>query len=224
MKKEFWLDRWQNKQIGFHQDQVNPFLIKHWQQINCASQGRVFVPLCGKSADLAWLQQQGYDVLGIELSQLAVEAFFKEQALDYKVHIADQIRIYEAQDITIFQCDFFDLKSEHLGPITAVFDRAAMIALPEEMRNDYCQHLKTLAPDVEILLISMEYDQQLMQGPPFSVTENEIIKYYSTSHRLQLIEMADILKLSPKFEQQGLDKLDEKIYKLSPQRNTTTNG
>ncbi|MDH5518579.1 MAG: thiopurine S-methyltransferase [Gammaproteobacteria bacterium] len=223
MDKNFWLERWQNKQIGFHQLQVNPLLIRHWPDIGKSGLKRVFVPLCGKSADLLWLMYQGYEVVAIELSQLAVEEFFSEQELDYTIITEGPLRRYQGKNITIFQGDFFELTAAALGSLSAVFDRAALIALPEQMRDAYCRHLSMLGADAEMLLISMEYDQQLMQGPPFAVAENELQRHFSSSHQLQLLETADVLELSPKFRQQGLQSLVEKVYKLSPLRNAGKN-
>ena len=79
MQPEFWHDRWQRNQIGFHQEQVNPCLERLWPQLELPRGARVLVPLCGKSLDLSWLAASGFEVLGVELSQTAVEQFFSEQ-------------------------------------------------------------------------------------------------------------------------------------------------
>ncbi|MDH5392129.1 MAG: thiopurine S-methyltransferase [Gammaproteobacteria bacterium] len=215
MHNEFWLERWQNKQTGFHQQQVNPYLVKYWPLLDNGANNRVFVPLCGKSADLVWLRQQGCEVVGVELSQLAVEAFFAEQEIEYETSTKGKLKLFKACNMTIFQGDFFDLSKDLLGPITAIFDRAALIALPETMRGAYCKHLASLATKAEMLLISMEYQQSAMQGPPFSVAESEIVQYYSAPDTIQLIDSADLLKISSQFSQQGLDRIDEKVFKIS---------
>ncbi len=216
MHKEFWLERWKNQQTGFHQNEVNSYLIKHWLKAGKGELKRVFVPLCGKSRDLIWLRDQGYDVVGIEFSQLAVEDFFQEQGLSYELTVKGKLNSYANGNITIYQGDFFDLNNEILGPVSIVYDRASLVALPDDLRAEYCKHLSQLTSTADILLVSMEYDQQKMQGPPFSVTECEIQKHYSTYYQVETLDTVDLLSASPKFKERGLESINEKVYKISP--------
>lgn len=215
MDKEFWHQRWQNRQIGFHQDDINPYLIKYWPQKTEQLQ-RVLVPLCGKSADMLWLAEQGYDVLGVELSQLAVEEFFDDNKLKYDVKQIEHFSVYSTEQITIYQGDFFELTAILSGEFDYVYDRASQIALPREMRDRYCQHLCNIAAKATIILITMEYDQSQMNGPPFSVLEEEIEQHYASKYAINRLEVFDLLVVSPDFKQRGLDSLLEKVYRLTP--------
>lgn len=216
MDKAFWLDRWQNRKIGFHQDHINPYLTKHWSALEPDSGNRIFVPLCGKTMDLLWLAEQGYEVIGVEFSQSAVEEFFKEQSLAYQLTVNGKLNSYQSENITIYQGDFFDLTAEVLGQVSVVFDRASLVALPATMRQAYCDHLSDLAAGANMLLVSMEYDQAAMQGPPFSVPESEINQHYSKFYQINVLEEADLLSSSPQFSERGLQSLNEKVYKISP--------
>jgi thiopurine S-methyltransferase len=81
LQQEFWHERWQQNEIGFHDKEINEHLQQYWPAFNIALNSRIFVPLCGKSKDLLWLLAQGYEVIGVELSPLAVQAFFDENGL-----------------------------------------------------------------------------------------------------------------------------------------------
>lgn len=178
MQHDFWHQRWQNQQIGFHQGEINPFLLAHFQALGLQAGQRIFVPLCGKSLDMHWLLAQGLEVIGAELSQLAVEAFFTELKLTPEITQSGSLRRYRTEQIEIFQGDFFALTQAQLGTVDAIYDRAALIALPDEMRKQYVQHLMSITQMAPQLLISFQYDQSLVAGPPFSVSKAEVSTHY----------------------------------------------
>lgn len=175
MKHEFWLERWEQDQIGFHQSEINRYLTDHWAELGLASDARVFVPLCGKSLDMLWLRQQGHAVLGNELSIKAVKAFFSENHLQATIIEAPRFTRYAAEGLEILAGDFFALTPSDLGEVRAVFDRAALIALPPAMRQEYARHMSSLlAPGALVLLVTMEYPPGALEGPPFSVPDEEV--------------------------------------------------
>ena len=179
MKSEFWHERWQQNQTGFHQDVINPYLIAFWENLDLMPDSKVFVPLCGKSLDMLWLKQQGYQVLGVEISPLAVEAFFIENDMKPTVVNCSAFQRYSAEGIEILCGDFFDLTDNELKGISAVYDRASLIALPPAMREQYADHLcSIIPPEVDTLLVTLEYPQQQMSGPPFSVSLDEVRALY----------------------------------------------
>jgi len=146
MQHEFWHKRWQQNQIGFHKQDVNCFLLKYWPRLkNQRQQQRIFVPLCGKSHDLLWLRTMGYHVAGVELSPLAVDAFFEENKLQPSQRRYGEFQIREIDGIQLWCGDYFSLTAEGLGQIDAIYDRASLVALPPDMRVDYAQHLALLA-------------------------------------------------------------------------------
>lgn len=180
MEHEFWHERWKNREIGFHRHDVHPLLMQHCKTI--AQPGStVFVPLCGKSLDMQWLQEQGYQVLGIELNQSAIEEFFVEQQLTPSVHCEGPFVAYRAPGITLYQGDFFQLTNSHLHGVDAWYDRAAMVALPPTMRTVYVEHLLKILPQHSNgLLVTVEYPENYWKGPPFSISQQEVMNAYST--------------------------------------------
>ncbi len=218
MDREFWYQRWRAGQTGFHESDVNPLLIRYWSSLGVDRSDRVFVPLCGKSVDMVWLAAQGHRVLGVELSPVAVEAFFDEQGLDPRVRHRDGFEIWDAGDIRIFCGDFFALDRELIGRIGAVYDRAALIALPETMRADYVRHLRGLLPPAgaPVLLVTLEYDAADMDGPPFPVARSEVDERFGPEWQVECLHHEDALAGSPRLRDKGLTALAQAVYRLRP--------
>ena len=192
MNADFWLQRWQRHEIGFHDAEVNHFLAEHFAKLQLAKRSRVFLPLCGKTRDGAWLLAQGYRVAGAELSEIAITELFDE--LDTKPQVAKvgELLHYSASDIDIFVGDIFNLSTAVLGSVNAIYDRAALVALPAPMRAQYAAHLMQITQNAPQLLISYEYNQSMMDGPPFSVDEDEIRKLYGAHYQLQCLASRDV--------------------------------
>jgi thiopurine S-methyltransferase len=216
MKEDFWHTRWENNQIGFHESEANSQLLKFWKEIEVPEKGHVFVPLCGKSLDLIWLRSQGYQVTGIEISPGAVSDFFKENNLKPKITQRGKLERWEADGIAILLGDFFHLSAADLASCDAVYDRASLIALPIEMRGDYVEHcFKVLPANIPILLVTLQYQQNDMNGPPFSVTPEEVENHYSHQRQITHLHSEEILHLLPGFRKKGLSALAENIFLLT---------
>jgi thiopurine S-methyltransferase len=192
MEASFWLNRWQTNQTGWHERAVNPLLTTHFPSLNVPAGGRVFVPLCGKSLDLGWLLSRGYAVAGAELSELAVTQLFAELVMEPSISNIGPLKRFHGEKIDIFVGDIFDLSREILGPVDAVYDRAALVALPETIRPRYTTHLKAITGMAPQLVIGYEYDQTVVAGPPFSVTSDELRRHYSDSYTLKLLARIDV--------------------------------
>lgn len=215
MDAGFWHSRWQENRIGFHQDRPTPLMLKHWPSLQLAPGSRVFVPLCGKSLDLAWFASQGHEVLGVELSARAVEQFFAEHALAPDVKDTRYGRHYRAGGIEIVCGDAFALDEDALRGCDAVFDRAALIALPDAMRERYVHELYARLPaHCRGLLITLEYPQHEKAGPPFSVDEAEVRERFGRDWRVDLLERRDILESQPSFVDEGVTALSTAVYRL----------
>lgn len=214
MDASFWDNRWQNNLIGFHLKEVNPYLKEYWASLNLKQGARVFVPLCGKSLDLIWLADQGYDVVGIELSRLAVEAFFSENDLNVKRTQIAELEYWQSEKISLFCGDFFSLNTKILGHVDAIYDRAALIALPLVMRQEYAAKLIELGQTAPNLLVTLEYEQSKMHGPPFSVSESEVQSLYQANYFVKQLSAQNVLSDNINFREKGLDFLNECIYKL----------
>lgn len=193
MQHDFWHKKWQECDIGFHNSNANPALVKHFHALGLAPNSRVFLPLCGKTLDIHWLLAQGYRVVGAELSPLAIEQLFDELGVVPAITQLDNLQHYCAPNIDIFVGDIFNLTAELLGKVDAIYDRAALVALPFDMRTHYTAHLKTITQCAKQLLICFVYDQNQLAGPPFSITDDEIKTHYSSDYQLQLLESTEVL-------------------------------
>ncbi|MGY2401607.1 thiopurine S-methyltransferase [Pseudomonas sp. SDO5271_S396] len=215
MEPKFWHERWARNQIGFHLPEVNPYLQRHWPQMALAMGAKVLVPLCGKSLDLVWLASQEHRVMGVELSESAVDAFFNEQGLVPKISLTGAFKVYQADSIEVWCGDFFALDAAALSDCTALYDRAALIALPPLMRAQYVGHLNTHLPaGCQGLLVTLDYDQTQKAGPPFAVTDEEVRMLLGERWALEVLEEQDILGASWKFVQDGVTRLEEHVYQL----------
>jgi len=215
MNPDFWQQRWREGRIGFHQDAPTPLLLKHWPSLELPAAARVFVPLAGKSHDMAWLATQGHRVLGVELSQAAVEAFFAEHGLHPQRHDSRYGIHYTAGNIELICGDAFALDETALADCGAVFDRAALIALPARMRQRYVDELHARLPaGCRGLLITMEYPQEQKAGPPFSVEEDEVRTLYARDWRVATMERRDILAGQARFIEEGVSALSTVVYRL----------
>ena len=192
MEADFWHQRWKDNEIAFHNSAAHPLLRRYFDTLSLSEHSRIFLPLCGKTLDIAWLLAQGHRVVGAELSELAIRQLFVELGVEPKVTKVGNALLYSAEAIDIFVGDIFELSAEMLGPVDAVYDRAALVALPEAMRNRYSEHLTSISCTAPQLLITFEYDQRLMEGPPFSVDGEEVGLRYGKSYDVSLLETVTV--------------------------------
>lgn len=219
MDRQFWLERWQQNLIGFHREEVNPHVLSFWPSLGPAPGARVFVPLCGKSRDLIWLAAQGHRVLGVELSPIAVRDFFAEHALAPVVDRVGEFERWSAGEIVLLCGDYFHLAAEHLSDVAAVYDRAALVALPAAMRARYASHLLGLLPAAApMLLVTLEYRQAEMAGPPFSVDEAEVQTLFGGRYEIDRLLDEDILAAEARMRERGLTSLREKVFRMRAAR------
>lgn len=188
MKSDFWHQRWQNDELGFHESQPNRLLTTHFDVVNLCQGGRIFLPLCGKTLDIGWLLSKGFNICGAELSPIAVAQLFEDLGLEPVIEEHGALVHYSADHLRVFVGDIFDLSGEALGQVDLVYDRAALVALPDEMRRRYSRHLRDITGVVDQLIITFEYDQPLMNGPPFSISGAMVHEIYDESYDIQLIE------------------------------------
>ncbi len=218
MEKTFWLEHWAANKIGFHRPETNPLLTRHWATMDLDPGQRVFVPLCGKSLDMAWLADAGHEVVGVELSPLAIKDFFAERGTSPVSTSTNGFLRLQADGITLLSGDFFELEPAHVQPIGAVYDRAALIALPADMRKLYAERLAELAPG-PMLLITANYDQSEMPGPPFAVSPDEVHSLYADRYDVQVLEgPIDILDQEPLFAERGVTTLEAAVFRLTPRQ------
>ena len=208
-----WESRWQEGRIGFHLLQVNTYLRRFSAHLLKSEPENIFVPLCGKTLDLPWLANRTKKVVGVELVSQAVEEFYAENEISYSIQPAGKLQLFQNDSINIFQGDFFDLTQEKTGLFEAIYDRGSIVALASSERQKYVEHLLSfLAPGGRLLLITLEYDQEQMSGPPFSVADAEIEILFSQYGELELLETCDIL--DERLRNKGLDGILERVYQL----------
>ncbi len=212
MDSQFWIKAWNEGRTNFHQKNYNDKLMKYFPQLNPQKGQRVLVPLCGKSKDLLWLRELGLNVHGVELYDQVAQSFFDENKLSIKAKANDQNFIHYTHDnLTISSGDFFKLNETDSYDL--IYDRASLVALPKEMRSNYAQVItNALKKGGAYLLISFEYDQSQLDGPPFSVKENEVRELYEDHFSIELKESERALTENPRFATMG--GLEEKVYIL----------
>jgi len=192
MEPGFWHQRWQNNEIAFHESKANALLVKHFHELALTKGSRVFLPLCGKTLDISWLLSQGCRVVGAELSVLAVEQLFASLGVQPEKRKRDQLEQWSAPNLDLFVGDIFALSRTMLDPVDAVYDRAALVALPEAMRRRYTAHLMDITNLSPQLMICFEYDQSAIEGPPFSVSDEEVRQHYAEKYEVRLVESREV--------------------------------
>ncbi len=197
MEHSFWHSKWQKNEIGFHEPEGNSLLVKYANTLlgNTVAKNRgkrIFVPLCGKTRDIHWLLSQGADVVAAELSEVAIEQLFAELNVIPTVTTSAKGKVYSYDNLTVHVGDIFQLNQDDLGIVNGVYDRAALVALPSPMREKYARHLVTITRHAPQLIISFEYDQTSMAGPPFSVSEDTVVALYAPQYYIQLLERSEL--------------------------------
>lgn len=211
-----WENRWVTGQIGFHQEEVNPFLVRYLPDIKLKQGEILFVPLCGKSKDLCWIVDRGYGVIGVEAVSMAIESFFAENELDYTEQVHGSFTLWQSDQILIYCGDYFKLTSADFRGIYTVYDRASLVSFPTQGRRQYAQHLLSLFPEkLSILLVTLSYPQHEMDGPPFSVDEQEVHALFGDRLSVNLLQKQNVLSANQRFQERGLSELWESAYLLS---------
>jgi thiopurine S-methyltransferase len=216
MDKEFWHSKWEKNEIGFHLNDVHPLLKKYFDRSFIDSES-VFVPLCGKTLDMRFLYAQNKSVIGCELSEIAIKNFYLNEIDNNSLSLSeeDEHQIFcigsESQSLKIFVGDFFNLDKHSFNQCQSIYDRAALIALPEELRILYVAHLKKLLPQATMLLITLDYQQNKMSGPPFSVEQSEVEKIFSFAS-VEILKRSDIIEDEPHLKTKGLKHFYQTAY------------
>lgn len=224
MEPDYWIQRWQQGRTGWHHDKPMPLLIEHWPALEVPPGTRVLVPLCGKSPDMIWLARQGMRVLGVELSAVAIESFLAENHLHASMHAGTGGTHYGITDppgggIEIIQGDIFEADRAVLASCDAIYDRAALIALPTPVRRNYVRDVYGALPaGCRGLLITLAYPPQEMAGPPFPVDDDEVRHLFEAGWDIDRREHRDILASQPHFSEQGVTALHTSVYRLDKRR------
>ncbi|WP_135080358.1 thiopurine S-methyltransferase [Terasakiella sp. SH-1] len=209
MEADFWHECWEKNQIGFHEKEFNSTLVHYFEELPIGQDARIFVPLCGKTRDIHWLLSRGFHVFGAELSEIAIIDLFKDLNITPKIIESGAMKQYQGDHIDIFVGDFFKLEPQQIGKIDAVYDRGAFVALPDDMRQNYSTHLMAITQKAPQLLLALEYDISLYQGPPFHISQEEIEHHYGKNYNLALkntVHLPDALRIP----------VDEKGWFLMP--------
>lgn len=221
MEKAYWNERWSSNKIGFHRAQVNDLLVKYWPQLNLPKDSHVLVPLCGKAVDMQWLAEQGHQVTGVELSADACRAFFEESGLAFSYCQEGVFEVFQSENIVLYAGDFFQFEQSLFGEFDAIYDRAALVALPSEnnesgMREQYLQAINRLAnSSTKMLLLTWAYDQSKMPGPPFSIDLDKVRDYYAADWNIDLVGVQSFDPIPPHLVAKGLEAAEDLVFVLS---------
>ena len=206
----FWHNRWQTQQIGWHRDAYNDLLTKHWGCIGSNKGDRVLVPLCGKSLDMLWFASQGHSVVGLEMVEEAIQAFFEENKLEPQLETIEGHIHHTSEPFTIIEGDIFNLKAG-LTQADAWYDRAAMIAIPPTKREAYVEQIRQFTkPNAVGLLITFAYPKEEMEGPPFSLTDNDVEELFSDGFELECLEQLELTDEKDR----GLSQVTSSVFRI----------
>ncbi|MFA5948995.1 MAG: thiopurine S-methyltransferase [Hyphomicrobium sp.] len=215
MQHQFWIERWKNSEVDFHQPDVHDYLATHWPGLKLPGGSAVFVPLCGKSHDMVWIAGLGHKVIGVELSPIAVDAFFAERGLTPTVETIGSFTVKSAGPYQLWCGDLFELPKEALSQVAAVYDRAALVAFPPAMQVAYAKKLVEVVPAAApIFLITLAFPEGEIKGPPFSTALVEVASLFGALHRIVLVECRDGLEKSKNLKERGMSRLEEALYIL----------
>jgi len=219
MDPDYWQSKWNTDAIGFHQSRVNSRLATYWSEVIAANEGCVFVPLCGKSLDMLWLHDRGHSILGIELSEKAVTAFFEENGLPHQRRREGDFLEYagtgSAKGITLLVGDFFALRAGQLAHVRAFYDRASLIAMSDDLRSRYTVHLRRVLPlGAHGLLLTIDYPQSQMKGPPFAVPDEIVRELLGGDFDIQELLCESGAERLGNLKGRGLASLTERVYRL----------
>ena len=216
MEPDYWLTKWASDEIGFHRDRPHQYLDLFIDGTRARGGRRVFVPLCGKTLDMVVLRAAGFEVVGVELSEQALRDFSAGHGLAMTERRDGELTVFEAPGYTLYQGDFFALTAAQLAGIDAIFDRGATVALPPAMRSDYVRRLLERCPKAWSLTVTLAYDQQEMDGPPFAIDGAMLQALYGDARDIALLKQRDILAEEPHFIDKGLSALSESAYAIRP--------
>ena len=216
MKAEFWHQRWQPETMGLSGLIASSHMTRFIDLLGIEQGDNVLVPLCGKSLDMIWLRDKNFRVTGIEISPIAVADIFAENKIEHEISDYAWGKAYRSENLDILCADFFDISPSDLPHTDGIYDRASLIALPESMRPDYAKHRASPTAGLSVgFLITLDYPQQEMDGPPFSVSERDVDQLFSELFIIEPIYSEDCLVNEPRFQAKGLTRLDERVFLLT---------
>ncbi len=210
-----WLKFWENNETNWHGDKITQELVEYFELFELETRDKVFVPLCGKSLDMIYIMNQGFSVVGVEISEIGVRQFFSENNLTYKITKVDDFDLYSSENLEIYCGDFFSLTSKHLNNVKAVLDSKSLIALEPDLRQKYAKHLNDIISlGVRILLVTLNYPQHQMSGPPFSVDESEVESLFSMAFESRKLKSFNDIENGSKLVRAGVDFINNAAYCL----------
>ncbi|MCC5907408.1 MAG: thiopurine S-methyltransferase [Balneolaceae bacterium] len=219
MELSYWQSRWEKGNTGFHMPGGYPGLRNHWDALNISTEAQILVPLCGKTPDMVWLATKTDKVTGVEISEKAIREFFDEQNLTTEQERFANFTIFKTRNIELWCGDFFKLPEHKFPETVLIYDKAALQALPEPMRIRYAEKIISIcSPSSKILLHHFTYAQNEMNGPPFSVSSDEIQSLFGNKFEIQILEQNNLdIHNYQKFWKRGLkSNFIEYLLLLSP--------
>ncbi len=212
MEPEYWIEGWQQGRRGFDQSEPHRWLAEHWSKLGVASAATVFVPLSGKTVDMVWLAERGHQIIGVEVSDIAVDEFFEMVGLTPEIEEIGPLAVHQAGPYELWRGDLFEVPATVFDRVDAVYDRASIVALPPKIRRRYASTLTMqLRPEAPWYLVAFTYDQNEMSGPPHSVPLDEIDELFGEEFEIETLIDESVLDRAGHFQERGLTALQETL-------------
>lgn len=212
MHNDYWLGKWKKSDIAFHEEEVTAELVTYLEELNLSPGDRIFVPLCGKTKDMAWLAQKGFEVIGAELSSIACESFFAELSVTPQIYKYDKLTKYRYNNIELICGDIFDVTSADLPNIDVVYDCKALIALPSDLRRKYLDHIVAILGDkIKVLLLTRESNCKI-SPPPFPVSKDEVYSLYGAYFNIKVLKHQAVVNIPDRLVKRGYAEMIESVY------------
>ena len=216
MKPDYWIDRWKDGNIRFHDADPHRFLIEYFPHLNTRIDDSILVPLCGKSVDMTWIMSQSRNVVGVELSEIAIESFVEENNLIHTKSVGGEFAAYQGDRFKIFNGDLFHMSETDVCGIKAVYDRGSFVALPSGgLRERYADWMAlNLSTGCKVLLVTFNFDQEEMAGPPFTANRKTIHQLFEKDFSITMLKSELVVNIKPHCKERGLKTLREDVYLL----------
>jgi len=212
--QSFWQNRWEKGEINFHLNSIHPDLKLYLSKLSLAPDSTIFVPLCGKTLDIGYLLSNGYRVIAAEMVEIAVKQLFEELQLTPNVSAWKEGLCYQSGALTVYVGNFFDLSVEDCAGVDAIYDRAALVAMPHKRQSEYCRHLGLITQHAKCLLSTLTFDQNTVEGPPFSISMEQLHRYYADRYTIECLKETETIDEEPTFQAKGLKSVIRRAFLL----------
>lgn len=212
MSNQQWKAKWARNDIAFHHPEINPLLQQYFFDLGLSTGDQLLIPLCGKSVDITWLSSCGFQVIGVELSEIAIQAYFDALKVEPDKYNSGPFTRWRYRNIEILCGDIFDLTKADLSKIKLLYDNASLTAFSAHDRIEYVRHFSDILPlDCQILLITDETPDE-QQSNSVNTIDSEVTTLYSSLYQIKLLHGKNCIKMDPEHPELAPGEMEEKVY------------